>query len=213
MRTRTLATIALVIVTATAGCGFLLGDEPATFVASPATVSDDALSETGYEETNVSTQNISKEFSAAGQTREVIAVNHLAKYERQVSMDALDESKRAALFTVFTSPEVSVLDRNFNPIDDFSERDILQRFDSQYEDVSVGEKAQETKMDSLDAERNVSKFEGTSSVGVSEVDVYIHAAKLKLVSDHIAVVAIYPRVFDEEDESATDSGTVPEGDD
>ena len=204
MDTRTLAMVAVAIALVTAGCGFLLGTEALVFSASEATVSEDAVTEAGYEETNVTEKNITREFSAAGQTREVTAVNQLAKYERAVELSPLDESRRAAMFTVFASPEVEVAGEAFNPIEDLSEREILNRFDSQYSGIEVGEQVGSRNVSSLGSERNVSKFTGTATLAGQDVDVYIHASKFKHEGDFIAVVAIYPQnVPGEEDRVVT----------
>jgi hypothetical protein len=193
MNTRTLAMVAVVLAVGTAGCGFLFGDEPATFTATPATVEEDAYGQTGYQETNVSERNVTRQFELADQTREVVVVNQLAMYERQVSLPVLQGSERAAVFTVFASPKVELAGQTFNPLDDYDERDILQQFQSQYEEVSVGDKVGSSQVDALGETRNVSKFEGTARLAGQNVDVYIHASKFEHDGDFIAVVAIYPQ--------------------
>lgn len=204
MQRQTLAAVALALALTTAGCGFLLGSEALVFSASEATVSDSAVSETGYEETSVSEKNVTREFSAAGQTREVTVVNHLSRYERTVDLLMFDTSQRAAVFAVFASPEVEVAEQTFNPIADLSEREILERFDSQYSGISVGQQVGARNVSALGSERNLSKFDGTATLAGEEVDVYIHATKFKHESDFIAAVAIYPqRIDDEEDKVVT----------
>ncbi|MFB6178714.1 MAG: DUF6517 family protein [Halorientalis sp.] len=202
-RTQTLATIALALATVLAGCGFLLGSNSLVFSSSKATVSDDAVSATGYHETNVSTKNVTKQFSAAGQTRNVTVVNYLAKYERRVELGPFETNKRAAVFAVFASPEVKVADQTLNPIKDYSERDILQQFDSQYSGIDVGKKVDTKTVSALGKNRSVSKFNGTAKLAGQDVDVYIQASKFKHEGDFIAVVAIYPQDAPNEEDKVT----------
>lgn len=197
MRRTSIAAVALAVVTVTAGCGFLLGTESLSFSASPATVGDSALSETGYEETNVTEQTISREFTVADQTWTVEVTNHLAQYERQVELAELG-SQRAAVFTVFATPEVEVAGQAFNPIKDLSERDIVERFQSNYQGVSVGERTGNATVTALGADRTVEQFAGTATLGGAEVDVVIEIAKFKHGSDYVVALAVYPERLDGE---------------
>jgi len=200
MHRNVVAAVAVAVMMTTAGCGFILGNDPVEFSASPATVSDEAVDETGYEETNVSEQVISREFEVADQSREVQVTNQLAKYERQLDLPQPIGSKRGGVFVALASPKVEVLDQTFNPLDDMSERDILERFETQYEGITVGERVGTQEVSALGAERELVKFAGTATLAGNEVDVYIHAAKIEHGDDFIAVVAIYPQQVDSEEE-------------
>jgi predicted small lipoprotein YifL len=200
MRRRILAAVAVAGLMTMAGCGVLLGNEPLEFAAAQATVSDSALEETGYEETNVTEQVVEREFEAAGQTREVSVTNHLAQYERQVGIDGLGE-QRAAAFVAFSSPQIELpTGDTLNPIGDMSEKDILTNFDTGYEGISVGEQTGSRNVTALDGEREIKQFDGTATLAGQEVDVVVHAGKFKHGSDFVAVVAIYPERIDSEDE-------------
>jgi hypothetical protein len=204
MRRRILAAVAVAGLMTLAGCGFLLGNEALEFSASQATVSDSALEETGYEETNVTEQVVEREFEAAGQTREVSVTNHLAQYEHQVGLEALGE-QRAAAFVAFSSPQIELpTGDTLNPIGDMSEKEILTNFNTNYEGISVGEQTGSRNVTTLDGEREIKQFDGTATLAGQEVDVVIHAGKFKHGSDYIGVVAIYPeRVDSEEDRVVT----------
>jgi len=196
---QSVAPFVVAVMMLTAGCGFITGSEALTFNASPATVSNQAISETGYEETTVTEQVITRNFSAAGQTRQVEVTNQLAQYERQVDLGPLG-SKRAAVFVAFTSPEVKVATETFNPIAELSEREILQQFESQYESISVGSQVDNQSVAVLGQSTAVKKFEGTASLGGTQVDVYIHATRVKHEGDFIVAVAIYPQRLDSEEQ-------------
>ena len=196
---RTLATVAVAVALVTAGCGLITGEEALEFDASPATVTDQAQSDTGYEETNVSERVVTREFTVAGQTREVRVTNHLAQYEREVDLGPLG-SQRAGVFVTFASPEVEVAGQTFNPIADMSERELLEQFDSEYQNIQVGGRVENRTATVLGQSTSVEKFEGTADLGGSQVDVYIHVTKVKHEGDFVVALSIYPQRLDGEEE-------------
>lgn len=198
MNRQSAAVLAVACLTALAGCGFLTGSESLSFSASPALPTDDALSETGYEQESVDRQIVTRNFSAAGQTRGVEVTNRLAQYERGVDLGPLG-SQRAAVFVTFASPEVSVAGRTFNPIADMSEREILQQSQSAYSDISVGEEVGSRNVTTLGQSTELRQFEGTASLAGSGVDVYLHVTKFQHEGDYIVGVGIYPQRLDGED--------------
>jgi len=129
---------------------------------------------------------------AGGESRSVEVTNQLSRYERRVDLGPLG-SQRAAAFTVLASPEVEVLGEAFNPIADLSEREILDRFDSEYEGLSVGDMVDSRAVEVLGRETTVEKYEGTAELAGTPVDVFVHVTKLQDEGDFIVVVAVYPR--------------------
>lgn len=190
--------LAVVLVAVTAGCGFITGDEPATFSASPATVGDSVQSETGYEEQTVESSVVTQNYSAAGQTRQVEVTNQQARYERAVDLGPLG-SQRAGVFVTFASPEVEIATRTVNPIADMSTRDIVRQFESQYEGLTVGEHVENRSVRALGASRTLQKYEGAGTIGGAQVDVYIHAATFRHEGDFIVAIGIYPQQLDGEE--------------
>ncbi len=180
-----------------AGCGFITGSEALAFSASPATPSDASLSETGYEEQNVTEQHVTRNVSAAGQTRQVNVTNQQAQYERGVDLGPLG-SQRAAVFVTFASPEVSVAGQTFNPIGDMSEREILAEFDSEYDGLTVGDQVESRNVSTLGQSAELTQFDGTASLAGTEVDVTIQTTKVQHEGDYIVAVGIYPQLIDEE---------------
>jgi len=199
MHRRTAVAVALAALIATSGCLGVLGGDGLSFSASQATVSEDALQATGYEEVSVNESEISREFSAGGQSRNVTVTNWVAMYERSVSVPVLGE-RRAAVFGAFASPGVSILGQSFNPIVDYSERDLAQLAQQQYDGLSVGQTASTRNMTVLDESTTVTKFEGSATIGGQSVDVYVHVTKVKHDGDHVVAVAIYPQALDGEQE-------------
>jgi hypothetical protein len=96
---------------------------------------------------------------------------------------------------------VEVATQSFNPIAEMSEREILQRFETEYESISVGEQIDSRNVTALGSSTEVKKFEGSAQLAASQVDVYVHAAKIKHEGDYIVTVAIYPQALDGEEQN------------
>ncbi|AHG04035.1 hypothetical protein HALDL1_10820 [Halobacterium sp. DL1] len=197
MHRRTAVVLAFAALVATSGClGILSG--PVTFSASAATVGDSTLDETGYEEASVTSSEITKTFSAAGQSKNVTVTNQVAMYERNVDVPVLGE-QRAAVFSAFASPEVSVVGQTFNPIKDYSNRELAELAQEQYSSLSIGEEVGTRTVTVLEETAEVSKFDGTATFqGGQSVDVYVHVTKVKHDGDFVVAVAIYPQALDDE---------------
>jgi predicted small lipoprotein YifL len=201
MQRTTLTAVAVAVLVALAGCGMLTGD--LSFSASPATVDDATLEDTGYEEANVSEQEVTREFSAAGQSRNVTVTNHVAMYERSVDVPVVGE-QRAAVFGAFATPEVSVLGQSFNPVEDYSNRELAALAQDQYSGLTVGDEVGTRSVTVLGESANVTKFDGEASIGSSTVDVYVHVTKVKHDGDYVVGVAIHPQALDGEQETVDD---------
>jgi hypothetical protein len=198
MQRTTLTAVALAVLVALAGCGMLTVD--LSYAASPATVGDATLDETGYEESNVSEQAVNREFSAAGQTRNVTVTNHVAMYERSVDLPVVGE-RRAAVFGAFASPEVSILGQSFNPIEDYDNRDLAGLAQNQYSGLTIGDEVGSRNVDVLNQTATVTKFDGEASISGTTVDVYVHVTKVKHDGDYVVGVAIHPQALDGEQET------------
>ncbi|MCD2204450.1 DUF6517 family protein [Halobacterium sp. KA-6] len=199
MHRRTAVAVAFAALIATSGCLGILGGSGVEVSASKATVSENALQETGYEEVRVNESEVTREYSVAGQSRNVTVTNWIAMYERTVDVPVLGE-QRAAVFGAFSSPEVSVLGQSFNPIKDYSDRELAELAQQQYDGLSVGQAINTSEMTVLNESTEVTKFEGTAEISGQSVDVYVHVTRVKHDGDYVVAVAIYPQDLDGEQE-------------
>lgn len=199
MQRRTAVAAAFAVLVVASGClGILSG--PVTFSASKATVSQDARQQTGYEEAKVETTEVTRTFSAAGQSKNVTVTNWVAMYERTVDVPVLGE-RRAAVFSAFASPEVKVLGQTFNPIEKYSNRDLAKLAQQQYTSLSIGDSVGSRSVQLLDQSANVTKFEGQATLqGGQQVDVYVHVTKVRHDGDFVVAIAVYPQRLDGEQE-------------
>ena len=177
----------------TAGClDVLTGDEPLEFEADPATVPEAALEETGYELAAEESPTVSEEFTVAGQTREVTVTNRVTSYEKAVDLGPVG-SIRAAMFSAFTTPQIEIAGRTFNPIGEMSNRDLLRTIASRYDGLSVGEKMGSSSISTLGGTATVERYEATTTVQGQEIPIYLLLSRVQHGGDFVVPVGGYPR--------------------
>lgn len=183
----------------TAGCvGVLTGAEPLTFEAGTASVSPAAQEAAGYEEVRRDVQAMTREVSAAGQTREVEVTNHLVEYSRSASVATVGAGELARL-VILTTPAVEVLGRTFNPVGDLSNRELAEEVQSQYDGLGSLEPAGERTVDVLDTRATLSTFTGEATVGPTgeAVELTLHVTRIRAGGDFLVVIAVHPSLLDE----------------
>ena len=186
---------------ATSGClGVLTGSEPARFTAGVASVPEETRTDTGFETVRVETVTNEREFSAAGQTRSVVADNTLAEYDRAVEIPNVGRY-RAALYATFTTPAVEVLGETFNPIADTTPAEIARRALDRVESLEPPERTGETTLPFLDGETTVGLFE-TDATLVDGVELSIDllvTEPVRIGPDFVVGVAGYPTLLPQRD--------------
>jgi hypothetical protein len=99
-----------------------------------------------------------------------------------------------------SSPEIDVAGQTLNPLSGVDERDIVQRFDTGYEGLNVGQQVDNRSVRALGENRSVEKFEGSATFGGAELDVYVHATTFQHGDDFVTAVAIYPQAVEGEEQ-------------
>ena len=177
----------------TAGClSVVTGDEPLEFSASRATVPDATLESTGYEQVDERSPTVSREFTVAGQTREVTVTNRATTYEKAVDFGPLG-SVRAALFATFTTPKIEIAGQAFNPIAEMSNKDLLGTIASRYDGLSVGDQMGSKEVQSLGQTITVERYEATATFQGQDVPIYLLLSRFQHGEDFVVPVGGYPR--------------------
>lgn len=192
---RVTTTLLLVGMLVSSGCiGFLTGEEALTFESGQATVSQQALSETGYEKTRAEEQVVRRNFSG----RQVKVTNQLVEYKRQASLPMLG-TKEFARFTVMATPKVSVAGQTFNPVAKMSNRELAQQLQEKYKTIKNIELEGNRSVTVLGESVTVSKFSAkATTVGGNQMDVYLHIAQAKTDHDFVIAIAVYPQKLEGE---------------
>lgn len=183
----------------TTGCiGVLTGEEALSFAASPATVSEGALDDTGYALGEQRTDTITRPFAVAGQEREVEVTNHVAIYQRSLEFGPLGEQE-LAMFVALATPQVRVLGRTFNPVGEMSNRELLEQLQSDYESLEVGSRVGSREVAILGESTTVERFDGEATYSGVSVPLFIHVTTVAHDDDYVIGIGIYPeRLPDEE---------------
>jgi hypothetical protein len=195
-----LASVGTALTAATAGCGFILGDEPATFSASAAEVPDSTQEETGYQFKENAEMEVEREFSVADQSRKVVATNVLAKHEKSISLPVLGD-RRAGVFTALTTPKVEVLGETFNPIEDMVAKELAKMVQNRY---SGFENVQQESQSQIQINGNTTqqvKFSSNASLAGDGMDIYLHISEaVGLGDDFLITFGSYPQNQADEEE-------------
>jgi hypothetical protein len=200
MKRRVAAGTVLALLVVTSGCvGILSG--PVTFSATAATVSDAALEETGFEHNRTDDQTVTREFSAAGQSKEVEVTNRISEYHRTVGLPGIAEQE-VAVFATFASPQVEVLGQSFNPLAEYDNRELAEQFTARLDSVENVREVGSRNRTMLGTSTEVTKFEATvtTSTGV-QFDAYLHVTKVEHDGDHVVALAVYPQQFGDRGET------------
>lgn len=188
---RTVAVVAVATLLIGSGClGLLSGDQ--SFEATPATTDNATADEYGYEFQGTQKQEVTRQFSAAGETRNVTAVNYITTYERTLPLGTTDA--KAGVFALISTPQVEVLGETFNPVGDMSNAELVDLVQDNYESLSVDNGTETTReAELLGQTTDVSRFEGAASIAGQDVDVYVHVTRVRHEGDFVVAVAIYPQ--------------------
>lgn len=189
------------ITVGTAGCIDqipFVGDQPLEFDASPASIPDATLTETGYEEDAIEESVIEETFEAAGQTQDVIVTNWQSEYDKEIDLGQFlptDETVRAAVVTILTTPQVSVLGETFNPVADMDNEELAMMVQDQFEGLDELEHIEDVTAPVAGTSTTVGEFEGEATlveVGIA-VDLRLHVAEpVESGDDFIIAVGGYP---------------------
>lgn len=198
IRSRGAAVAVLCLALVSTGCvGFLTGSDSLSFAANATAVDESALEEADYQQYRSDSQVRTENFSVAGQTREVEVTNEIRGYNRSLDLGPLGQ-RDLARFITYTTPAVEIAGQTFNPVADWSNRQIVRRLSSSYDDVSDVQFEENRTVAALGDARTVSTFSGESTVAGQDVDVSIHVTKFRHGDDFVIAVAVHPQRIDEE---------------
>lgn len=194
---RTLVAVSLAVAVLLSGCAAT--QESFSFSASPGTFSDSAVEEAGYDEIGTEELVINRTVTAAGSERQVTVTNYASTYLRNVTLAGQERTLAGA--AVFTTPSISIVGNEFNPIADESNRELVQRATNRVEGQLDGQRIQDVEfvenrtMTVLGTETTVGVFSATTTVQGSEIELRILVTKVKHEGDFVLVAAAYPQAL------------------
>lgn len=184
-----------------AGCLDLLREERLEFAASPPRVSGDALDRTGYELNERSETEIEREFEVGDSSRKVLARNVTTEYRRPIDMGPIGQAE-GAVFSAMTSPQVDVLGRTFNPVEDMSPQALARMVQSQYVGISNLSEQSETEVTIQGQTTTQTTLKGDAAFDGSQIELFVHVSKaVEMGDDFVVTVGTYPELTPDEGEN------------
>lgn len=198
-RRTALTAIGTVGLSGLAGClSFVRGEEPLEVAAGSVRVPDDVREEVGYEFVGRDDVTLDREFEVAGQSREVIVTNTQAEYEKALDLEPVG-STEAAVFTGLATPSVSVLGREFNPVDEMSTRELAEMVQDQYDEIEDISHVEDETVDINGESTTVSIYTAEATLLGDLLDIYLHVSEAVDFDDDLVIaVGAYPEIIPEE---------------
>ncbi|WP_408958314.1 DUF6517 family protein [Natrinema sp. 74] len=186
----------------TAGClDFVLGNGPLQFNSDRAAPTDGALEETGYQKQKVREKDLDRTINLPGGIeRDVSASIWASAYTKEV--EYAGQKRDGAAFAAVSIPGMKVAGRSVNPIDDLSNKKLLERFMSQIEtdQGAIRDIKHEStfKLGILGDGRTVDTFVGKSEVEGQTIDIEIKLTSFDHEGDLLVLLGLYPKMLTEE---------------
>ncbi|QSX01198.1 DUF6517 family protein [Haloterrigena alkaliphila] len=171
------------------GCLGLIG--MAEHESSPAGVEAAAREETGYEQTEIEALPIERD---VGPTNETVTVrNHMTKHEKRVGIMGLGE-RRAAIYNVLTTPQVSIFGRELNPVGEMSTQELIDLVRSNYDGINDISHEEDSDVTILGESTTQSRFTADATFDGQELEVDIHITEaVEADEDLLVTIGVYPR--------------------
>lgn len=188
-RRNLIASLAAGAAVSLAGCGFLSG--PIEAEASPARVSESALSETGYSHQGTTDRTFEQTINAGDQQRDVSLTNWLSEYTRTPS----NAPDGIAGFLLFSTPTIDFAGQSANPFEQFGEKRLIRevsRRSSRGEPNNDLEEVGTRSVDLLDQSVDLTQYETTQTIEGQAVDIRIHVGSLTNDGDVIVLLGTHP---------------------
>lgn len=192
MRRRRFAAGAAGLTVGLAGCAATQTE----FEATPGRFSTASVDATGYrlaDETEVVRR---RTVDVGGSQREITVRNHVTAYERDVVVAGSERPLAAA--TVVTTPSISVVGREFNPVADASLDSLADRAAGRVGDQVAGDglsdrsSVDNTQTTVLGTETTLGVFEGTTQVGATTATLRLLVCRVSHAGDFVLVGVTYP---------------------
>lgn len=196
-----------------AGCLGLAGLD--THESTPAGVDAAVRADTGYEQTEIDDITIEEELSVGPYSETVTATNYLTEHEKAVELGALGNA-RAAVFMLLTTPQVSVVGQEFNPVREMSTAELIELVEDNYDGIDDISHEADEETTILGQDATMSRFTANAEFDGQDIDVNVHVTEaIETDDDLLVAIGVYPQqVQSQEEDNVHDlvAGIVEEAD-
>lgn len=186
----------------TAGClDVVLGNGPLTFDADRVAPTDGALEDTGYNERDVGEETLNRTVELPGGIeREVQASIWRSIYTKKV--EYMGQKREGAAFAAVSIPGMEVAGKSFNPLDDMSTKELLERFlshaNSQHGEIENIRHEQSFDLEILGEARTVETFVGEAELEGETIEIELKLTSFDHEGDMPVLLGVYPKMLTEE---------------
>ena len=181
-----------------AGCLGIAGLD--SHESTPAGVAADVRADTGYDQTEIDEITIEEEFSLGPHSETVTATNYLTEHEKAVELGPLGRA-RAAVFMLLTTPQVSILGREFNPVEEMSTTELIDLVEDNYDGIDDISHEADEETTILDQETTLSRFTADAEFDGQDIDVYVHISEpIETEDDLLVAIGVYPQQVQSQEE-------------
>ncbi|MDJ1432334.1 DUF6517 family protein [Halostagnicola sp. A-GB9-2] len=185
-------------ISSVAGCLGTIGMDE--HEASPASVDESAREETGYEQSAVVEDTLEESVDLVITSEEVSVTNYVTEHEKSVSVGPLTLDD-GGVFLVVSTPQVSILGQQFNPVEDMSAGEFVAEIEDNYDGMENVTPQGEETVTILDQETTQTRFTADATYDGSSVEVSIHISEAVETDDDLLVtVGVYPNELRDEEE-------------
>ena len=184
-----------------AGCLGLAGLDEHT--ANAVGVDPDAKADAGYDQTDVDDLVVEESFDLMLWTETVSVTNYVVEHEKEVSIDPIPAGERAAVFVVLSTPQISVIGQQVNPVEDMSTAELIELVADNYEDIDNVERQDDGEISLLDQDVAMSTFSADATlVGGVDFEANLHITEAVETDDDLVVaIGVYPTLAESEERS------------
>lgn len=193
------ALLALTLVTS--GCVQAVTGETITFEASPATVADGALSDSGYDlkEGDEVTVDRTVAVPVVGE-RDVRITNHVRVYGPAAAGEAVeDENVTPAVLFLVSTPQAKVAGQAVNPLGRVPLRELVTRVVSRGQGLDDLERVGSSEVDTLGTTTTVEQYSTTAELDGESVPTYVYVTRVAHGDDFVVAVSMLPQAFSDEE--------------
>jgi len=167
--------------------------------STPATVSQSALGETGYEQVGVDELVNEEEVDAAGLSDTIVVTSHITEYEKSVGIDGIAEQGTAS-FSVLSTPKIEIAGRTFNPVAEMSNRELIELIADNYDEIDNVEREDSETVTVLEQSVTKAQFVAEASLDGFPVDLNLHLTEaVDRDDDLLVMIGVYPRLLQSEE--------------
>lgn len=173
------------------GCLGLVGMD--SHESSPAGVDSAVREETGYEQTAIDEVVVEEKVEISAYSETISVTNCKTSHEKEVEIPPIG-SRRAAVFTVLTSPQIGIAGRNFNPVEDMSTTELVDIVADNYDAIDDISHEEDGEITILDETTTRSRFSADATFNGHDLEVDVHVTEAVEAGDDLLVtIGVYPQ--------------------